>query len=418
MAKLKFSAPAVGVQVSFKDVVIVDEDSEFVEALIPGFAAAGIAVRAIGHNPDIHISACNDSDLLILNPFMTGCDGMLWLKRLAEIPSAPCLVIVGSEPSDMLNAASAVAASRGLAVIAVLRKPVTPDEVLSAIRPAEKLGHPKLFPPPPDSDYKIIEAILCDRLQLYFQPKISTDDFAFAGAEALLSGAVPGVGFVAPNYIVEIAKKNLATANHLVVFTLNRGLDAFQSWTSNGLTGPVSVNVPLISLEADDFVDLVCGIVSQRGLEPQSLIIELSEGDLYESSCCGLQNLIKLRMKGFGISLDDFGKKYSGIGRLGELPLTEIKIDICIVQLARWSQLARNLIQHIIDLCGSGGIAVTVEGVERVGDLGALPKRRGVFIQGHLAVPKLALDELLVVGHEIPDAMNRLAVCGAEWGAR
>lgn len=402
----------------FREVVIVDDEEAFVEALTLGFTAAGIKVRSADNNLEMHVAGDPEADFVILNPFISGRDGMLWLKELAELTSPPNIVLVGSEPSDVLNAAGAVATSRGLEVAAVLRKPVTPDDILSAIQSAGNRPHPAVAILPPDCDIKIIEAIHHDSLQLYFQPKIGMGDFAFAGAEALLSGDVPGVGFVAPSYIVEVAKRDLVTANRLSAFTLNKGLEAFQSWTAEGLAGPVSVNIPLASLESDGFVELVSDLVAGRGLEPQNLIIELCESDLYETSPCGLQNLIKLRMRGVGIALDDFGKKYSGIARLGELPLTEVKIDICIVKLARWSQLARGLIRHVIDLCGSSGISVTVEGVERLKDLGAIPRRCGISIQGHIAVPKLALDELLVMAHEIPNTMNRLAAAGAERAAR
>lgn len=394
---------------SINEIVIVDNDLLFIDEMKLALCAAYYEIRSTDGLDQTFISACDNAGFIILNPFIPGRDGFLWLKEIAKLASPPSVVVVGSEAPDVLNAVSALATSSGLNVAAVLRKPVSPVNIVSAIRLAQAQARSATLAISSANDMKIKRAIHNSRIPLFFQPKISMLDFSFSGAEALLSGEVPGLGFVAPNYIVQVATKNVASANQLAEFTLNRGLDAFLAWRANGLAGAVSVNIPLKTLESDHFVNFASQSVSKRGLVPDNLIIELSENDLYETSPCGLQNLIKLRMIGFGIALDDFGQKYSGIGRLGKLPFTEVKIDIGIVQLARWSQLARNLIKYLIDLCASSGISVTVEGVERAADLYDLPRRSGVFIQGHLALPKLALDELLIVGHGIPAAMSSLA---------
>lgn len=337
---------------------------------------------------------------------MRGHDGLAWLKGLSQLVPAPAIIIAGSEAYDVLNAASAVATSRGLEVAAVLKKPVTQDDLSAALQSARWPSLRPMTVIPDGGERKIIAALAGGNLIVQFQPKIKIEDYTFGGAEALLSGIVPEMGYIPPSEIVKIAKLNSLTAWQLADLTIRQGIDGFKSWTKAGLLGPVAINIPLEALEFDGFVEFLSTCVEKGGLRPKDVVIEISEDDLVEESSPALQNLIKLRMGGFGLALDDFGKKYSGISRLGQLPFTEVKIDISMVKLARSSRVAKNTIEHIISLCVSNNIDVTVEGVEISKDISILPRMGRVFIQGHIAAPKLDLAELVTVSAKIPHLMS------------
>jgi EAL domain-containing protein (putative c-di-GMP-specific phosphodiesterase class I) len=105
--------------------------------------------------------------------------------------------------------------------------------------------------------------------------------------------------------------------------------------------------------------------------------------------------LARLRMAGFGLALDDVGRRQSGLLQLSALPVTEIKIDLQIVRDARTWTKARNIFASIAELGRKLGIKVVAEGVEFPEDLNLARTFPIDYVQGYLISPKCPLPELL-----------------------
>lgn len=147
--------------------------------------------------------------------------------------------------------------------------------------------------------------------------------------------------------------------------------------------------VILISVRSEEFLNAAWAVAEARGIRVRSALkkpLDISD----------LVTLLRgAGAYGYGIALDDIGTSYSGLVRLAELPVSEIKIDRRLVQQARGRTKAREILESLMIPAETVGLAVTVEGVETKKDLEALAGHPQAHIQGFLNCPKVPLANLL-----------------------
>ena len=126
----------------------------------------------------------------------------------------------------------------------------------------------------------------------------------------------------------------------------------------------VAVNVSATSLADPGYAEAVTQIVSGQGLEPGGMILELTESEAIRNVAAALENLTRLRMRGFGLAIDDYGVGYSSMQELSRMPFTEVKIDRSFVMAASTSEKHRMLIAHTVEVARLLGLKTVAEGVE------------------------------------------------------
>jgi EAL domain-containing protein (putative c-di-GMP-specific phosphodiesterase class I) len=135
-------------------------------------------------------------------------------------------------------------------------------------------------------------------------------------------------------------------------------------WRSADLEVTVSVNVSATSLADPGYADAVTQIVTGHGLEPAQMILELTETEAILNIASALENLTRLRMRGFGLAIDDYGVGYSSMQALSRMPFTEIKIDRSFVAAAATDPKYRLMVEHTIAVAHQLGLKTVAEGVE------------------------------------------------------
>jgi EAL domain-containing protein (putative c-di-GMP-specific phosphodiesterase class I) len=126
----------------------------------------------------------------------------------------------------------------------------------------------------------------------------------------------------------------------------------------------VSVNVSATSLADPSYADAVTQIVSGHGLEPSAMILELTETEAILNIASALENMTRLRLRGFGLAIDDYGVGYSSMQALSRMPFTEIKIDRSFVSAAATDPKYRLMVEHTIAVAHQLGLKTIAEGVE------------------------------------------------------
>ena len=174
----------------------------------------------------------------------------------------------------------------------------------------------------------------------------------------------------------------------------------------------VSVNVSATSLADPGYADAVTQIVTGHGLEPSEMILELTETEAILNIAAALENLTRLRIKGFGLAIDDYGVGYSSMQALSRMPFTEIKIDRSFVSAAAGDPKYRLMIEHTIAVAHQLGLKTVAEGVETRAECELLASLGCDRIQGYLVSKPVEgsgflrwmLDRRAKFG---PDAFNR-----------
>ena len=166
-------------------------------------------------------------------------------------------------------------------------------------------------------------------------------------------------------------------------------------WHKAGLEIPVSVNLSLSSLGDTTLADRMVNLVWAQELDIRSVIFEVTESVAGADTGRVLENLTRLRMKGFGLSIDDYGTGYSSMERLSHGPFTELKIDQGFVRDAMTQPSRRAMIESSLEIATKLGIAAVAEGVENRAQWDLLRELRCPMAQGYfIAKPMEALDFL------------------------
>ncbi len=398
-------------------VVVLDDDSDLRREIGQLLELEGYDVVALSDARLLDPAAFDGVDVLVLDLMMPGVDGLDVLCRLGKWRAPPKLVLMTGHGEAVLRGTTAAAERQGLTVIGGLAKPFDPDQ-LSAVLVAAPVVQPT--PPsgrqdPPSTVIRgALEAALQDRLlKVAFQPIVRSDTFQFAGAEALLAGELPGIGLVSPPAIVAAAMTEPALISELSVDVTRQAAEACAEWLAAGYQGHVSVNLPLTVLLERSTIEEIATITKAASLPPQQVTFELTEDAVYDSSAGALSALVKLRLAGFGLALDDVGQRSSGLTQLANLPVTELKIDIEIVRLSRTWTKARYIYAALADLGRRLDLAVVAEGIETPQDV-ALARTHCVdFLQGCLISRKRPLAELMkLIPRLSSDTRQRMGMPG------
>jgi diguanylate cyclase (GGDEF)-like protein/PAS domain S-box-containing protein len=233
-------------------------------------------------------------------------------------------------------------------------------------------------------------ALADEQLVLYFQPIVDLRTGAVAGAEALMRWRHPERGLLPPGPVVELAE-DTGLIVPLGTWVLGAACRQAKRWEQEGFAGRMSVNVSARQLHSTDFVDTVATALTDTGLAPERLTLELTESALVRQSA--LVVLRDVRSLGVRVALDDFGTGYSSLSYLQRYPFDLIKIDRSFIGQLGEVATAEGIIRCILDLAEVLGIPVVGEGVETQAHVDLLTSCGCDFAQGyHYGKPTPAED--------------------------
>jgi EAL domain-containing protein (putative c-di-GMP-specific phosphodiesterase class I)/ActR/RegA family two-component response regulator len=299
---------------------------------------------------------------------MPEMDGIEVMRRLSARECRARIIISSGVGDRILDAARRSATEHGLDIVGVLPKPFRPSNLraMLEVRGAKvdvRTGHASGA----QGGFEVTETALIQALdrrefQLVYQPKVECKSGALAGFEALVRWHHPVAGILMPDQFIRLAE------NWNLIDALTRQvLDLALRWLSQSTFGSkvsIAVNISAKSLIDPWIVDLACDICRKVMLDPNRLIFELTESSAMIDAGTGLDLLTQLRVKGFQLSIDDFGTGHSSMVQLVDLPFSEIKVDKSFVSAALRSMGARTVTKSVVDLGHNFGLLVTAEGVE------------------------------------------------------
>tara|TARA_B100000745_G_scaffold95759_1_gene60564 strand:+ start:234 stop:1952 length:1719 start_codon:yes stop_codon:yes gene_type:complete len=220
-------------------------------------------------------------------------------------------------------------------------------------------------------------------LALYFQPQVDMQTGELVGAEALLRWNDELLGGVLPTEFIEIAEKTRQIVQ-LGDWVLETALRQCKAWRLQGLTIPVSVNVSPVQLRLPGFSIHFLDRVKQHGLQPSDIELEVTEAVFIGQDDLCAEALQEIYDANTAIAIDDFGTGYSSLSYLRQLPVSRLKIDRSFVSCDKDSGIVEEaIIQSIVELSKSLGLALIAEGVETEQQKNALIKIGCVIAQGY-----------------------------------
>jgi diguanylate cyclase (GGDEF)-like protein len=229
-----------------------------------------------------------------------------------------------------------------------------------------------------------------DEFTLDFQPTIALQDGGVTGFEALLRWRHPS-GLVSPDDFIPLAEET-----RLIVpigrWVLREACMEAVSWQGEGRRLSVAVNVSVRQLDTADLIDDVRHALQASGLEPDLLVLEITESTLVTNPSAVAESLNRIKSLGVRIAIDDFGTGYSSLAYLRRFPIDILKIDRAFVDGISSDSAAAALVRSLVDLGRSLSLETVAEGIERVDQADLLREDGCATGQGFLFARPMARE--------------------------
>jgi EAL domain-containing protein (putative c-di-GMP-specific phosphodiesterase class I) len=367
---------------------VVDGDASIRHFLSLVLHGVGIDTEefADGHAFRAAVSRC-PPDLVFLNIALESADSIECVAALSKKAYGGYVQLMSSRGSAVLEHVKSIGQQQRLQMLAVLKKPFETSAVLQILQDL-KLGHP----PALASRIDLADALRNDWIEFWYQPKIDLRKKQLVGVEAFARARHPQDGVLMPGAFIPGATESSPIT--LSEQALTQGLKANLSFAKLGVNLRLAVNIPVNALVKVGVADIVQTYRPQSEKWP-GLIIGVMEEQIVTELALAQDIAKKLRPLDVHLAIDDFGRGYSSLARVKELPFTELKLDRVFVSDCGSDKANAPLCKTVIDLAHSfGSIAVGI-GIEKASEALALISMGCDYGQGFLLGQPMLEDRFI-----------------------
>ncbi|MGB9378052.1 MAG: EAL domain-containing protein [Mycobacteriales bacterium] len=243
-----------------------------------------------------------------------------------------------------------------------------------------------------DFETEMRHAMDRQEFSLHYQPLVGAESRRVVGVEALLRWSHPTRGFVVPSDIIRLAEET-GLIVPLGTWVLGEACRQAKRWQDAGYSGlRVTVNVSARQL-SNNLVHTVKTILDETGLEPEGLLLEVTETVVIQNPEIAIATVRELNAVGIAFAIDDFGVGYSSLSQLRRFPIDMLKIDQSFIRDIPAEEGDAGIVTAIIAMAHALGVSVLAEGVETQGQRDFLTRAGCDVLQGYLVGRPLAAPE-------------------------
>lgn len=327
-------------------------------------------------------------DVAIVDLALPGMDGLELLRNLGGLPSGPRLIVTGAQPANLLFSVETLALAFGVDLLGTIAKPVTAVKLkplLDNYSPAVRLED---RPAAPRFSFQDIGIGLQKRqFEPFFQPKIELATGQVKGLEAFARWRHPEHGVLGPASFIDALEQN-NRVDFLDWSMIELSAERCRWLQDQGIPVPISLNLAPETLAHPAFVRQITACIGRHGIMPEYLTFEMPESSVLNTDPNFIERLVRLRMMGFGLAIDDYGTGRSNLQLLARIPFTELKIDRSFVDGASKRRPLGTVLRSCLGLAHSLERMSVAVGVETRQDWDFLQNLGCTYAQGyHIANP-------------------------------
>ncbi|MFJ2485602.1 EAL domain-containing protein [Pseudomonas sp. NPDC087639] len=305
-------------------------------------------------------------DIALCDLQMEGMDGLEFLQRVGASGQVKSVIISSSLSADLCRAVHQMVTLLGLELLGDVGKPLDAQVLHDLLKKA--LAKPvsqqsPISASPLASEEAVREALAQRQLKAWYQPKFNLQTSEVCGVEVLCRWQHPTRGIIPPAVFMPVLER-CGLLDELLFCQIDEALTLQTSARAQGFVLNIAFNLQASQLANSDLTAAIRHILVSHAAPGSSLTFELTESGLLEAPATSLESLVRLRMMGCRLSIDDFGAGFSSLQRLCQLPFNEIKLDADFVRNLEHEPRCRAAISSTLALGETLGMAVVIEGIE------------------------------------------------------
>jgi EAL domain-containing protein (putative c-di-GMP-specific phosphodiesterase class I)/AmiR/NasT family two-component response regulator len=334
-------------------------------------------------------------DLLIIDLEMPTMDGPELLTRLRELGVESPIIVASSRERSLLHSVQDMGGGMGLCLLGALQKPLRLEALTDMLRnwssvvDKRKQAARKLPVDPEDLSAGLDRG----EIVVHYQPQVSVHTGEVHGVEALARWNHPTLGLVHPDHFIPMAEEH-GLIHKLTLQVMNAAMLQTAMWNAQGMDLSIAINLSPLLLDRPDLLQEISSLQQVYDLRAERVVLEITETSLLRELSVALAVLTRLRLRGFGLSLDDYGTGFSSMQQLARIPFTELKIDRSFVHGVHERESVQVMLRSALEMAKRLGLNTVAEGVESVEDLWLLQEYGCTFVQGWLMGKAMPAAEL------------------------
>jgi EAL domain-containing protein (putative c-di-GMP-specific phosphodiesterase class I) len=379
---------------------VLDDDEQIAQFLATAARSCGWTAQTVIEVAEFQaLIRAAPPDAILLDLQLGRSDGIEQLHFLRREGYTGAIVLISGFDARVLSAAREIGNSLGLAITAVLEKPVPAAQLCSVLAEIER--RPTAIPPAPTptepgrealSATDVARALEHGQMELHLQPIVSAADQAVTQAEALIRWRDPRYGLVPPEQFIPVIEQDVGITDRLTLWVAQTSAELFRRLAERGPAIQICINISGRSLRSPDFPDRIAAVLERSSAPPGAIGLEITESIATEDLDRTAAILTRLRLKGFPVALDDFGTGHSSLTVLRRMPFSAVKIDKSFVGDVASSSDSLKIVRSVIRLARDLNLASIAEGVASAGTAALLTALGIDHLQGHYFSEPLPIE--------------------------
>lgn len=383
-----------------KQCVLVVDDSEVQRAFtVETLRELGFAHIAEARDGYVALARLHAGDpqptVMIVDLEMPMMDGVELIQHVSRTKLRPALIIASGRETVLIDAVARMSEAMALPLLGALHKPLSRESLgallanLDKITLASQAEQGKAPARIEAADLSL--ALAAGFIKAYFQPKVDLATGELRGVEALARWIEPGKPTIPPGLFVDVAEQS-GQMRALTLCMLQHGIAVLRRWAQQRLPWTMAINLSPAVLSDMLLADTIIRMVEAAQIDASRIVFEVTESTVTDVVATGA--LLRLRLRGFGLSIDDYGTGFSSMQQLSRLPFSELKIDRSLVSGANVRDNLRTILASAVDMGRRLGLATVAEGIETWDEWHMLSEIGCDAAQGYLIGKPMPAEEL------------------------
>jgi EAL domain-containing protein (putative c-di-GMP-specific phosphodiesterase class I)/CheY-like chemotaxis protein len=330
-------------------------------------------------------------DVAIVDLALGGMDGMELLRAIAALQSKVSVIVTGAQPAGVLFSVETLVQAHGVELLGTLAKPVGAARLKALLDNYQPPARAPAAEPGPRFSFAEVGAGLQKRqFEPFFQPKIELSTGHVTGLETFARWRHPEHGVLGPGAFIGALEQH-RRVDFLDWTMIELSVERCRKFHDQGIPISISLNLAPATLAHPNFVRQIASCMKRHGVLPDYLSFEMTENAILDFDVDFIERLVRLRMMGFGLAIDDYGTGRSNLQLLARIPFSELKIDRSFVDGASKKRPLGTVLKSCLGLAHSLDRTSCAVGVETRQDWDFLQELGCTYAQGyHIANPMAA----------------------------